>query len=146
MLDPATPPPAAAAPNPPRIVLFDGVCAMCSGAVDLLIRLDRDRLFKYAALQGETAAALRKVHPEIPENIDTMAIVDDGVVYVRMKGVCRAARYLPWPWKAGYAFFVLPAWLTNPLYNLVAAWRYRLFGKKESCRLPTPEEVELILP
>jgi predicted DCC family thiol-disulfide oxidoreductase YuxK len=63
-----------------------------------------------------------------------------------MKGVSRGARYLAWPWKLGYAVFFLPRWLTDPIYRLIAHFRYRLFGKKEVCRIPAPHERERFLP
>jgi predicted DCC family thiol-disulfide oxidoreductase YuxK len=132
--------------SPARIVLFDGVCGMCNAIVSFLVRVDRRRAFRYAPLQGPTAEELRRTHPEIPRGLESMVLVDDGVVFLRMKGVARGARYLPWPWKIGYAIFWLPRWLSDPLYNLVARVRYRVFGKRDVCRVPSPGERELFLP
>jgi predicted DCC family thiol-disulfide oxidoreductase YuxK len=132
--------------GPRRIVLFDGVCGMCNGIVDLLMRIDKRGVFRYAPLQGTTAAELRAAHPEIPADLASMVLVDDDVVYLRMKGVSRGTRYLPFPWKLGYVVFFLPGWLTNPIYDLIASLRYRLFGKKEVCRIPSPHERERFLP
>jgi predicted DCC family thiol-disulfide oxidoreductase YuxK len=131
---------------PRHLFLFDGVCGLCDGLVRFTVGIDRQRRFRYAPLQGSTAEALRARYPEIPKDLDTMVFVDDGVVYLRAKGVSRAARYLPWPWRLAYGFFFLPAWLTDPLYRLVARTRYRVFGVLESCRLPEPHERELFLP
>jgi predicted DCC family thiol-disulfide oxidoreductase YuxK len=135
-----------ATPSSARIVLFDGVCGMCNAIVSFLVRVDRRRAFRYAPLQGTTAEELRRAHPEIPGGLESMVLVDDGVVFLRMKAVARGARYLPWPWKIGYAIFWLPRWLSDPLYNLVARVRYRVFGKREACRVPGPGERELFLP
>jgi predicted DCC family thiol-disulfide oxidoreductase YuxK len=132
--------------SPARIVLFDGVCGMCNGIVSFLVRVDRRRALRYAPLQGPTAEQLRRAHPEIPSGLDSMVLVDDGVVFLRMKGVARGARYLPWPWKIGYALFALPRWLSDPLYDLVARVRYRVFGKRDVCRVPSAEERGLFLP
>jgi predicted DCC family thiol-disulfide oxidoreductase YuxK len=131
---------------PVRIVLFDGVCGMCNAIVSFLVRFDRRRAFRYAPLQGPTAEELRRAHPEIPGGLESMVLVDDGVVFLRMKAVARGARYLPWPWKIGYALMALPRGLTDPLYNLVARVRYRVFGKREACRVPSPQERDLFLP
>jgi predicted DCC family thiol-disulfide oxidoreductase YuxK len=119
---------------------------MCNAIVSFLVRVDRRRAFRYAPLQGPTAEELRQAHPDIPGGLESMVFVDEGDVFLRMKGIARAARYLPWPWKIGYAVYALPRWLTDPLYNLVARVRYRVFGKKESCRVPSPDERELFLP
>ncbi len=131
---------------PPKIILFDGVCGLCNGVVDFLMRVDRDHVFRFAPLQGSTATELRERHPSIPTDLSSMVLVDDGVVYLRAKGITRGARYLPWPWRIGYAFFFLPAWLTDLLYGIVARTRYRLFGKKEVCRIPEAHERERLLP
>ncbi len=119
---------------PPQLVLFDGVCGLCNGFVDLLLRVDTNGALRFAPLQGETAARVRARHPELPQTLDTMVFVDAGQVFLRMKGVFRGARYLGWPWRLAYVFFFVPAWLTTPVYALVARTRYLLFGKRESDR------------
>ncbi len=129
-----------------RLVLFDGTCAMCDAAVRLWIRVDRDRVLRYAPLQGSTAAELRAACPEIPNNIESMIFFDEGDVFLRMKAVGRGARYLHWPWKAVYALFFLPAWFTDPIYRFIARNRFRVFGKKEICRVIAPHERDLFLP
>jgi predicted DCC family thiol-disulfide oxidoreductase YuxK len=128
------------------VVLFDGVCALCNGTVNFLMRIDHDRVLRYAPLQGTTAEELRAAHPEIPRELETVVLVDDGVVFLRMKAASRLARYLRWPWKAAYVSFWLPAWLTDPVYRLIARMRYRLFGKHDVCRIPAPHERDLFLP
>lgn len=127
-------------PLPPQLLLFDGVCGLCNGLVDFLIRLDPRGVIGFAPLQGETAAALRAQHAIIPSTLETVVFVDQGRVYLRMKALFRSLRYLPWPWKLGTVFGVFPEFISRPLYALVASLRYRLFGKHETCRLPTPQE------
>lgn len=129
-----------------RVLLFDGVCGLCNAGIDFLVRIDRDQKLRYAPLQGDTAAALREEHPAIPKELESVVLVDDGVVYLKAKAVARVARYLPWPWKVAYALAVFPRWLTDPFYDLVARSRYRLFGKKDVCRIPEPHERALFLP
>jgi predicted DCC family thiol-disulfide oxidoreductase YuxK len=130
----------------PRIVLYDGVCGLCDRLVQFLVAKDRDRLLRYAPLQGETAARLRALHPSIPADLDTMVFVDEGVVYLRSRAAARIARYLPWPWRAGAVVRFVPRFLADFGYNLVARSRYRIFGKVEACGLPTKEERQLLLP
>lgn len=138
------------APKPySRLILFDGVCVFCNRAVRWLVRHDPDGRFHYAPLQGETAADLRSRHPEIPEAIDTLVYVDassgEELVHLRSESLLRvcaelggAFRWLTW------ARF-LPRWLTDAGYAAFVRYRYRLFGKLDSCALPTPEERERIL-
>ena len=129
----------------PPIVLYDGVCGLCSSAVRWLIDHDRERILRYAPLQGETAAALRAQHPRIPEGIDTVVLVDDGKVYLRSKAFLYISRYLTRPWRWGWYLRWFPGFLLDLGYRLVARVRYRIWGKKESCELPAPEQRALFL-
>lgn len=131
---------------PPRIVLFDGVCGLCHGLVRLLVRIDRDRVLRYAPLQGDTAALLRSLYPQIPNDIDTAVLVEDGVVYLRSRAVIATCRGLGWPWRALSVLSWLPSFVTDAVYRLVARVRYRVFGKLDACAIPAPEQRELFLP
>jgi predicted DCC family thiol-disulfide oxidoreductase YuxK len=129
-----------ASPRPERIVLYDGVCGFCNGSVRWLIDRDvRERLY-FAPLQGETAAALRARHPEIPTSLDTIAFVEEnGRVWLRSAGVFRALRELaaPWRWLAALRFLA-PAALWDVAYQAFARRRYRWFGRLEACPIPPP--------
>ncbi|HVV83288.1 MAG TPA: DCC1-like thiol-disulfide oxidoreductase family protein [Kofleriaceae bacterium] len=140
----AEPAPAAAA-LPDSIILYDGVCGLCAKAVRFLIQRDRGRVH-YAPLQGETAERLRALHPRIPTRVETVVLVDRGKVYLRSKAFLHVARHLTRPWRWAYAFRWLPAFLLDPFYWLVAKVRYRLFGKYDTCRLPTSSERARLLP
>jgi predicted DCC family thiol-disulfide oxidoreductase YuxK len=131
---------------PPRIVLYDGVCGLCDRLVQFLVAKDRDRVLRYAPLQGETAARLRAQHADIPSDLDTMVFIDEGEVYLRSRAAARIARYLPMPWRLVAAVRFVPRFLADFVYGLVAKGRYRVFGKVEACGLPTPEERRLLLP
>ena len=131
---------------PPRIVLYDGVCGLCHRTVKLLLRLDRRRAFRFAPLQGETAARLKALHAEIPADLDSVVYVEEGRVHLRSRAFVMAARHLPYPWKLGYALRFIPARLADVLYNLVARVRYRVFGKYDECRLPSAEDRQCLLP
>ncbi|WP_428266333.1 thiol-disulfide oxidoreductase DCC family protein [Haliangium sp.] len=149
----ATPAPGATAeptadldPIPPRLILYDGVCGLCDRAVQFFVRVDRDRAFRYAPLQGETTAALRAHHPEIPRDLDTVVFLEDGTVHLRSRAFVRAARHLPWPWRLVSWLWIVPRPLADLGYRFIARIRYRVFGRHESCRLPAPEERALFLP
>lgn len=139
-------PDAKQAPLPDRIILFDGVCALCNWSVKLLLRIDKRRAFVYAPLQGETAARLRQLHPEIPKDLDSFVYVDGDRVRLRSAAFVHAARRLPLPWRAGSLLWVIPGPLRDLLYRLVARIRYRVFGKYESCSVPADDVRDRFLP
>ena len=118
------------------IVLYDGVCALCHRAVAWLVARDRERRLWFAPLQGETAARLRAVHPEIPRDVDAVVLVEGGRVHLRSQAFLRAARHLRWPWRLGWWLRWLPPALLDPAYRAIARVRYRVFGRFEACRVP----------
>ena len=130
---------------PPHIILYDGVCGLCAKSVRWLVKRDRGRLH-YAPLQGDTAARLRRLHPTIPEALESVVLVDRGKVYLRSKAFLHVSRHLTRPWRWAYAFRWFPAFLLDPLYRLVARLRYRIWGKTDACRLPTTHERQRLLP
>jgi predicted DCC family thiol-disulfide oxidoreductase YuxK len=144
-----TGPTAAAVAGFERLVLFDGVCVVCNRAARWLMARDPEALLRFATLQGETAAAVRARHPEIPEDIDTVVYVDTSGggerVYLRSEALLRAwAAVDPAsPWRRLLA--ALPRPLADLGYRLFARTRYRLFGRYETCPLPTPPHRERML-
>jgi predicted DCC family thiol-disulfide oxidoreductase YuxK len=121
------------------IVFFDGVCGLCNRFIDVLFKLDskRDRL-KFAALQGETA---KKVIPaETLDQLNTVVIYIEGKLYYQSTGVLKLCAFLPWYYQWMQVFLILPKGFRDWIYNWVSKNRYKWFGKKETCRLPTPEE------
>ncbi len=127
-------------PLPDPLVLYDGVCGLCSKSVRFLIRRDRDRRLMFAPLQGAAAAALRARYPRIPASLDSVVLIDGGEVYLRSKAFLRVSRFLTRPWRWGWYLRWMPAFLLDLGYLVIARLRYRIWGKKESCDLPAPEE------
>jgi predicted DCC family thiol-disulfide oxidoreductase YuxK len=122
------------------VVLFDGVCNLCNGAVNFIIDRDPSARFRFAALQSTQAAALLAPLGRVPEvEPQSFILVEDGRVYERSTAALRIARKLPGAWKLLYAFVVVPRPLRDVVYRFVARNRYRWFGKAEACRMPTPE-------
>ena len=122
------------------IVLYDGVCGLCSRSVRFLIKRDHARRLRFAPLQGETAARLRAEHPAIPETLESVVLVEDGRAHLRSKAFLRVSRHLTRPWRWGWYFRWMPAFLLDLGYRLIAAVRYRIWGKVDLCELPAPEE------
>jgi predicted DCC family thiol-disulfide oxidoreductase YuxK len=127
-------------------MLYDGECGLCDRSVQWILRHDPDGLFRFAPLQGETAARLRGLHPEIPDELSTVVLVERGRVHLRSRAFMVAARHFPYPWKVLSWLRVVPAVLADVLYRLIARLRYRIWGKVDACRVPSPAERERFLP
>ncbi|MBK9029932.1 MAG: DUF393 domain-containing protein [Myxococcales bacterium] len=134
----------ATADIPQPLVLYDGVCGLCHASVRWLMKRDRGRL-RYAPLQGETAQALRARFP-IPETLESVVFIDGDRMHLRSKAFLFAARHLTRPWRWAFAFRWLPAFLLDLGYRLIARVRYRLWGKHDTCTLPTADERARQLP
>jgi predicted DCC family thiol-disulfide oxidoreductase YuxK len=128
---------------PAQLVLYDGVCGFCNGSVRWLIERDVDARLHYAPLQGETAAALRARHPEIPNELDTIVFIESAPggerVWLRSAAIFRVLRELsaPWRWLAPLRW-LLPRALWDVAYQAFAGRRYRWFGKLDVCPIPPP--------
>jgi predicted DCC family thiol-disulfide oxidoreductase YuxK len=120
-------------------VLFDGVCNLCNGFVQFIITRDPDARFRFAALQSDAAAALLRDAGVTPPLPDSLVLVEDGRVYFRSAAALRVARRLRFPWPIAYGLVVVPRVIRDRIYDYVAAHRYRWFGRRESCMVPTPD-------
>ena len=128
------------------VILYDGTCGLCHRSVSWLVRHERDGQLRYAPLQGETAAALRARHPEIPADIDTVVLVEGDRVHLRSKAFLYVARYLRAPWRWLYGVRWLPALVLDLGYRLIARVRYRIWGRAELCDLPAADARARFLP
>lgn len=130
-------PQAAAEPDP--IVFFDGVCGLCNASVDFLLRHDRRGQLLVSPLQGQTAQRL--LPAEDRRDLGSLVLWDGDRTWRRSAAIVRILWRMGGAWSvAGSLLWMVPLPLRDAMYRLVAASRYRLFGKKETCRLPTPEE------
>ena len=122
------------------IVLFDGVCNLCNTAVDFIIRHDSRGKFLFASLQSAAGQELLR-HYQLPtESYDSMVLLKQGKLYLRSEAALTIAAELPGGWRLFGIFKLVPVFLRDAVYNFIARNRFRFWGKKESCRLPTPEE------
>lgn len=127
------------------IIVFDAMCVLCSANAQFVLRNDRDRHFRLASMQGEVGSALYRRFGIDPANPETMIVVDGDRVLKDSDGVLAIWSRLDWPWRAFAIFRLVPRWLRDPVYRLVARNRYRLFGKRETCWVPRPEDSARIL-
>ena len=120
------------------IVLFDGVCNFCSDSVNFIIQHDTENKFMFAPLQSEKGIELR-VKYGIEDNIDSIVLIEDDQAFTRSTGALRIAKRLGGIWAAAYVLILVPRPIRDYFYELFAKYRYRWFGKKDECMLPTPE-------
>jgi predicted DCC family thiol-disulfide oxidoreductase YuxK len=121
------------------IVLFDGVCKFCNASVNFIIDHDPPGRVRFAALQSPTGQELLRRFGLKTNDFDTLVLVEGGRASTRSTAALRVASYLAAPWRFAAALLLLPPFLRDPLYNLLARNRYRWFGTLDACRVPTPE-------
>ena len=128
-----------------KIVLFDGVCNYCNAMINLAIRNDKKAVLKFATLQSETGNQLKTKY-NIPAEIDSVILIEEGKVYTYSDAALRIARYFHWPAKMLYGLIIVPRFIRQPIYKWIAKNRYKWFGKKEQCMIPTPDVKARFLP
>lgn len=121
------------------LVLFDGVCNFCDRSVQFIIRHDRRGFFRFAALQSEVGQAVLARHQLPQQEFDTFILLYKGKIYKRSGAALRVVRHLDGLWPALYAFIIVPPFIRDFFYQLISRNRYRWFGKKDQCMIPTPD-------
>lgn len=121
------------------VLLFDGVCNLCNNTVNFIIDHDPKGKFKFAALQSEFGETKLKELNLDKEDFDSIVLLSEGKAYSKSTAALKVSRHLTGLWPALYAFIVIPAFLRNLIYDLVARNRYRIWGRRDQCRIPTPE-------
>ena len=119
------------------IILFDGVCNFCDGSVNFIIEHDKKNYFKFAPLQSE--AGQKYIEKFGLSAIDSVILVEDDKAYTHSTAALKVAKHLGGIWSLFYAFIIIPKPVRDFLYKLFAKNRYKLFGKKDECMIPTPE-------
>lgn len=122
-----------------HVILFDGVCNFCNSSINLIIRNDRKNIFRFAPLQSEAGTLITRHYGIDTSKTDSIIYIEDGKAYVKSSAALHIARHMKGLYPLLYAFMALPRFLRDPFYDLIARNRYKWFGKKESCMVPTPE-------
>ncbi|MCW9705648.1 thiol-disulfide oxidoreductase DCC family protein [Fodinibius salsisoli] len=122
-----------------KIILFDGVCNLCNGAVTFIIKRDKKDRFRYAALQSEVGKKLTDSYKVDTEEVDSIILIEGDSYYTKSSAALRIARHLSGGYPLLYGLVILPAFIRDWMYDGIAKNRYRWFGKRESCMVPTPE-------
>lgn len=127
-------------PKDKKIILFDGVCNLCNNSVNFIIEHDKKDVFRFASLQSEIGQKLTSERGIDPEELDSIVLIEPGVAYFKKS---TAALEISKELSGGYSmlkyFSFLPEGLRDSVYDLIANNRYKWFGKKDSCMIPTPE-------
>lgn len=123
-----------------NIIIFDGVCGLCHSSIKLLIKLDKKNLFRYTSLQGEYVKNL-----EINSSIDSLIYYRNDEVYYRSTALLKIVKDLGGVWNLMQIFYIVPPFIRDAVYDLVAKYRYKIFGKVEECSVVSSEKKELFL-
>ncbi len=121
------------------IVLFDGVCNLCNGAVQFIIRHDKKNIFMFASLQSEVGRKILEQYNFPLDELNSFILIENNKAYTRSTGALRVAKKLNGLWPLLYGFIIIPKFIRDSIYNWVAENRYKWFGKKDACMIPTPE-------
>ncbi|GAE32202.1 thiol-disulfide oxidoreductase DCC family protein [Alkalihalobacillus hemicellulosilyticus] len=121
-----------------RIVLIDGDCHICNQSVQFIIKRDPDAQFQFASLQSELGQQLLTNH-KISSSTNSMVLIENNRHYLRSTAVLRICKQLKGLWKLSYIAIIFPRILRDAVYRIVANNRYKWFGKKDQCPIPTPE-------
>ncbi len=122
-----------------KIILFDGVCNLCNGAVTYIIKRDKKNVFKFAALQSEIGQELISKFNIDTEKVDSIILIDGEKHYEKSSAALHIAKNLSGAYPLLFGFMILPKFIRNSVYDYIAKNRYKWFGKKESCMIPTAE-------
>lgn len=120
------------------IVLFDGVCNLCNSSVQFIIKNDKKARFRFAPLQSTTGTKLMQSF-QIPQKFDSFILIEDNKVYQKSTAALRVAKKLDGAWPLLYGFIIVPAFIRNAVYDFVGRNRYKWFGERNECMMPTPD-------
>jgi len=122
------------------IVLFDGVCNLCNRSVQFIVKRDKHKKFLFGSLQGEAGQSLLKKFSLPAAGFNSFVLIEGEKVYTRSTAALRVVKHLGRGWQLLYALIIIPPFIRNGIYRWIAANRYKWFGKRDTCRVPLPEE------
>lgn len=121
-----------------HLIVFDGACILCSRFFRFMMVRDAGQ-FKYATAQSPVGQAYYQALGLPLTDFETNLVIVDGVIYQRLDAFCKAMSVLGWPWRLLSIAWFLPSFLKDPAYHLIARNRYRIFGRYDTCMIPTPD-------
>ena len=130
---------------PSRLILFDGICNLCNRSVLFIISHDPDAHFSFASLQSGAGQHILTDFDLPTADFDSFVYINDRKVYSRSTAALHVLKDLGGLWRIIYVFIIIPRPLRDFIYDLIAKYRYKLFGKRNSCMIPTPELMKRFL-
>ncbi|TPJ82247.1 DCC1-like thiol-disulfide oxidoreductase family protein [Mesorhizobium sp. B2-6-2] len=127
------------------LIVFDGACVFCSAFVQLVLKLDRKKRFRFATAQSPLGEALFREYGLATDDYDSNLAIIEGAAFTKLDSFVAVMAALGWPWRAAKALLILPRPLRGWLYDRVAKNRYALFGRKDSCAIPSAELRERLI-
>jgi predicted DCC family thiol-disulfide oxidoreductase YuxK len=125
--------------NEPPVVLFDGECNFCNGVVNFLLRQDKKKILRFAAMQSAAGERLLQQYGFPGQYLKSFVLIENGKAYKKSTAGLRLYGKLPWYWKWTQVFWIVPRFLRDAVYEFISNNRYKWFGKRDACMLPTPE-------
>ena len=127
------------------IIIFDAMCVLCSANAQFILTHDYKRHFRLASMQNDVGAGLYRAHGIDPANPESLVIIDGDTLIRDSDTVLAIYAGLGWPWRMLAIFRIVPHFIRDPVYRWIARNRYRIFGKRETCWLPLPQQAERVL-
>ena len=127
------------------VILFDGVCNLCNASVQYVIKHDKKKLFRFASLQSSFGESVLKQYVLPVNTFNSFILLSDNKIYTRSTAALLVAKKLSGLIKLFYGFIIIPKFIRDFVYDVIAKNRYKWFGKKEACWVPTPELKSLFL-
>ena len=128
------------------VILFDGVCNLCNGSVQKIIAADPQQQFRFASLQGSFGQQILKQFHLPPSELSSFILLENNQIFTKSTGALKVARKLSGAWPLLYALILVPRFIRDGVYNIIARNRYKWFGKKESCMVPQAALQDLFYP
>jgi predicted DCC family thiol-disulfide oxidoreductase YuxK len=129
-----------------HILLFDGLCNLCNGYVNFVLKHDTEKIFRFASQQSQSGQDLLSRFGLPSSQMSTVVLIEGESVYFKSTAALRVLRKLEWPYRGLYLGILIPASTRDWAYTLIAKNRYRIFGKREACMVPTPDLAVRFLP
>jgi predicted DCC family thiol-disulfide oxidoreductase YuxK len=122
------------------ILLFDGHCSLCNGAVDFVLKRDTRKKLLLASIQGTAGQGVLKKYELPPSYLDTLVLVEEGKVYLGSTAALRVARLLGGGWPLFYGLIIIPKGIRDRIYKWISRNRFQWFGRRDTCRIPSASE------
>jgi predicted DCC family thiol-disulfide oxidoreductase YuxK len=123
-----------------KVILFDGVCNFCNSSVNFIIDNDKQNVFRFASLQSDFGQKSLKQFNLPTDILSTLILISDNKYFTKTTAALKIAKDLSFPYNLSYVFIIVPPFIRNIFYNIISRNRYKWFGKKDSCRIPSASE------